>query len=77
MICGLFNDAVRMSDYTASDDKIINEHWIGKDTEGSDGSLIQGAVLSFACETDENHEKLVRINSFRAEIWTRDLLNMK
>jgi hypothetical protein len=29
-ICGLFNDVVSSTDYTASNDRHINEKWIGK-----------------------------------------------
>jgi hypothetical protein len=39
-ICCLFNDAVNSSDYIASDDRMINEYWVGKDTEGSGRGLI-------------------------------------
>jgi hypothetical protein len=40
LICGLFNDAMNSSDYTAPNDRIINKYWIGKNMEESGGGLI-------------------------------------
>jgi hypothetical protein len=36
----LFNDAVSSSDFIASNDRMINEKWIGKDVEGSGRGII-------------------------------------
>jgi hypothetical protein len=38
-VCGLFNDAISSSHYTASNDRMINEWRIGKDMEGSGRGL--------------------------------------
>jgi hypothetical protein len=39
-ICGLFNGAVSSSDLTASSVRVISEHLVGNDVDGSDCSLI-------------------------------------
>jgi hypothetical protein len=39
-ICGSLNDAASSSDYMASNDRVINEQWLGKDMEGGDRGLI-------------------------------------
>jgi hypothetical protein len=74
--CGLFNDAV--CNYIASNDRIINEQWTGKDMEGSDRDLIEVTIPAFAWRDWGKPQKFsVRVASLRAEIWTRYLQNWK
>jgi hypothetical protein len=46
-ICGLFNDVVSSSDYTASNDEMINEYLIRKNIKANGKGLIQGTIPAF------------------------------
>jgi hypothetical protein len=41
-------NAVSSTGYIALNDKMVNEQWIGRDTEGSVRDLIWGIMLAFA-----------------------------
>jgi hypothetical protein len=43
-----FNDSISSSDYWASNNRMINEQWNGKDVEGSDRDTIWSAIAAFA-----------------------------
>jgi hypothetical protein len=47
-IYGIFNDTFNNSDYTALKDRMMNQYSLRKNVEGSDCSLISGAILAFA-----------------------------
>jgi len=62
MICNLYiyvscNEAVISSDYTASDSKMLNEPYIGRNIEGSGRILIRSNTPKFAGGTEKNHER--------------------
>jgi hypothetical protein len=40
LVCSLFNDVLCISDYTASNEEMIAERYIGKDEEGTGCGLI-------------------------------------
>jgi hypothetical protein len=53
-ICELFNNVVSSSDYTASNDMMVNEWWTGKDVEWSSHGLVLFQHLPGG--TEENHD---------------------
>jgi hypothetical protein len=61
--CGLFNDALNILVYIASNYRMINEYWTRICAAGSSSSLIEESN-NFSRETDESHEKLNQYNSY-------------
>jgi hypothetical protein len=72
----LFYDAFSV---TASNERVINKLWIGKDLERSNRSLTLRNYTGIRLEgLRKNNEKAsARIPGLRAEFWTWDLRNMK
>jgi hypothetical protein len=52
-IYGLFNDAVRGSDFVTSSDMAIREWWIRKAVEGSSRGLLSGIIAVFTSGTED------------------------
>jgi hypothetical protein len=77
-IYGLFNDAFSRSDYTASDDKMINEWSVDKHFGWICRGLFQDDVPAFALrDWGKPLKTAVRIACLRVAIWTQDFLNTK
>jgi hypothetical protein len=57
LFCGLFNNSVNSSDYTVSNDRMVNYCCIGKDMEEDFRSLIYGAIRAVVWKHEKNHEK--------------------
>jgi hypothetical protein len=75
--CNLFNNASPvMKTTTASNKRVANEWWNGKDLEGNGRGL--GTITELAWRNwGTPRSPSVRIAGLRAEIWTRDLPNRK
>jgi hypothetical protein len=72
-IIGLFNDAVHSPDYTASNESIISESWIGKDVEGSGRGLMWGTIPEFTWKDWKNiWNTWDRINGISTRLEPRD-----
>jgi hypothetical protein len=77
-VYGSFNDAVRKSEYIASNDGMIDEWWIGKYMEGSGCGPIEYTVPALAWRDWKKTRKiLVSVAGLWAKIWSRNLQNMK
>jgi hypothetical protein len=64
----LFNVALSMSDYLASNGKKINERPVGNDTKGSVRSQFQGTIPNFSrTESRKQRESSFRISKVQWE----------
>lgn len=75
-ICDRFNNGINSSNYVVSNNMMVNEQWIGKNTEHSGHGSTWGTIQAFIWRDWEKPRKMsFNVTGLRAEILTRDPQN--